>query len=707
MKEVDVSDVFFNVNGMKNLMEATSVAIVGASTDPTKIGGRPIAYMLKNGFQGKIFPINPNHAQVQGMQSYPKLEDVPEQIDLAIIVTPSFIVQDIVKEGIKKGIKSFVVFSSGFAESGPEGVKRQQELIRLVKEHKVNILGPNCLGAVNASTGLIASFTTAMEEGELQKGGFSLASQSGALGAYWIDLCLRAGIGYSKWITTGSECDLDASDGIFYLVSDPETRVIGVYIEDVQDTVKFRLALQQAAEKGKPVLIIKSGRSELGAKAAASHTGALSGDDVLYDACIEQFGALRVDSLGEMIDIARVFLYDSVPHRGSLAVMSVSGGAAVLIADEAQKQSLTLQPFQETTTEQLTEVLPDYVSVANPLDLTGNVVQNTQSIQQTLSAVSAESTNDVIVLFVGLMHSIADAFIDAIVQAKEKEGKPIVVIWVGAKRHAINKLIAKGIVVFEDIPQALSALGSTVRLLKVQEQAKKRAVLLEKIQPVAHQKESRKIRPLAEWQGKTLLSKLGVNGVAKNWLITSEQQIDGLDEVDYPVVAKLQADSLVHKSDIGGVILNIKDKEQLRTATKQLLSIAQKNNVDIIGVLVEPMAKIDHELLVGLRRDEHFGMTLTLGRGGVAVELDPDFVTGLLPLSADQIKSMLLSLRNARIFQGFRNQSPVPIDEVVEFIEKLCQIFAKDEALAEIEINPLAIAGKQIQILDAVVSQYE
>src|SRR5437868_1228329 len=265
------------------LLNARSVAIVGASADPTKISGRPIAYMLARGYTGQLYPVNPGRQEVQGLRCYPNLTAIGKPVDLAIIGTAAANAESAVLEGIASGVKAFVIFSSGFAELDEAGRALQQRLTQLAEVHGVAIVGPNCLGVVNAGTGLMATFTTALESHPLRQGRFSFVSQSGALGAYWMDIVLRSGIGFSHWITTGNECDVDAAEALNFLVSDPNTEVIGLYIEDIRRTEAFRHALDRAARAGKPVIAIKAGRSSAGAAAAASHTGALAGDDALYD----------------------------------------------------------------------------------------------------------------------------------------------------------------------------------------------------------------------------------------------------------------------------------------------------------------------------------------------------------------------------------------------------------------------------------------
>lgn len=686
------------------VLEARSVAIVGASADPGKIAGRPLAYMLSRGFVGKLFPVNPTRDQVQGLKSYPSLAAIGEPVDLAIVGTPAALVEDVVREGAAAGVKAFVVFSSGFSETGEEGAALQRRLGELARAQGVTILGPNCLGVANSATGLIASFTTALEETPIKQGGFAFVSQSGALGAYWMDICLRSGLGFSKWITTGNECDMDAASAIAYLADDPQTRVIGLYVEDIRDSEAFRRALRRAAEAGKPVIAIKAGRSQAGAAAAASHTGALAGDDALYDACLRQHGALRVDSLSQMMDVARLFLFDSVPQGGRLAVMSVSGGAGVLIADEAEGWGLELPALAPQTAEALAPVLPSFVKAANPLDLTGNVVQDTASISRALEAVARDPGNDAIVLFVGLMHSIATAFTDAIAHARQRTHRPIVVIWIGAKEESVAVLQQARIPVFRDIPPAVAALGGAVRLNGLRAAALAQPALPGRGPAAAS---AGKTMFLAEWDSKALLRGLGVAGIPAGVLVEGDLPGGLPAPLSYPVVAKLQASDVLHKSDIGGVVLGIADDEQLQTAVKRLRQIARDRGIDAMGILLESMQRFDHELLLGLRRDARFGPTLTLGRGGVEVELDPDVASRLLPLDAAGIQEMIGSLRCAKLLQGFRGRGAVDLPALAKQIAELCQAFLARSDLAEIEINPLAVGAGQAWVLDAVVSRYE
>lgn len=684
-------------------MGARSVAVVGASADPSKITGRPLAYMLARGFQGRLHPVNPAREQVQGLRAHPSLAAIGEPVDLAIIGTAAAQVESVVAEGIAAGVRAFVIFSSGFAELDDAGRVLQQRLAALARASGTLILGPNCLGLANARNGLIASFTTALEETPLRAGGFSLVSQSGALGAYWLDIVLRSGLGFDRWITTGNECDVDAAEAIDHLVDAPETRVIGLYLEQVRDVPAFRRALARAAAADKPVIVIKSGRSSAGAAAAASHTGALAGDDALYDACLRQHGALRVDSLSAMIDAARLFLFDSVPAGPRLGVMSVSGGAGVMIADAAEAQGLSLPAFADATCVALRQALPPFVQPANPVDLTGNVVQDRRSISLALQAVGGDGEVDAIVIFVGMMHSIAGAFVDALADARQRIATPIVVIWIGALDATVGALEGVGLPVYRDIPPALQALAA-VRQVRLLQAAAASSTLPSASGAGAGEGEAGRGHVISEWDGKQWLRQQGAVALPPGRLLPADRPPPADHGLQFPLVAKLQSAALLHKSEAGAVLLRIGSMAELATAVDRLAGIGRERQLAVQGVLVEEMIGFDHELLLGLRRDPQFGAVLTLARGGIEVELDPDVVTRLLPLDAMQVEAMLRGLRSARLFDGFRGRRGMDLPAIAARIAALCTWFEGQPCLMELEINPLAVRGDHAWALDALVT---
>lgn len=682
------------------LMAATRVAVVGASNDPGKLTGRPIAYMLKRGFTGEIIPVNPARDVVQGLKAYPSLAALDRPVDLAIVGTAPDLVEGVLREGIAAGIRSYVVLSSGFAEHDAQGAALQARLTALAQEYDVGIVGPNCLGVINATTGLIASFTTAMEENTLVAGGFGFVSQSGALGAYWLDLVLQAGLGVSRWVTTGNECDIDVAAGIAMLVDDPDTRAIGAYIEDVKHGAALRAALRDAARAGKPVFLIKAGRSSAGAVAAASHTGAIAGEDRVYDAFFAQFGAVRVASISELIAAAKLVLHGAVPQGERIGVMSVSGGAGVMLADAVEEAKLAFPRLEPETAAALAGVLPGYSKPQNPLDLTANVLSNTVMFHETLAVMGAAREVDACVLFIGLMHSISDVLADALLAARRESGKPFIVVWIGAPRAVAARLEAASIPVFEDIPEAVTALAHVMRGIR----ARSAAAALPDAPPATPR--GRASRTLTEWQSKALLRQMGGLALPEGVLVKTPQEVPAaLAHLPGPYAAKLQSPQMPHKSEHGAVRLGLKDAAEAAAAAVDLLAIGHDAHVQVDGVLLESMVGFDLELIAGLRHDPIFGPLLMVGRGGVEVELEPDIAMGFLPLDAAAVEHLLRRLRCARLMDGFRGRAPVEVAALARALAETGDRFLADPTLVEIEINPLVVRGGSTTALDALVTQ--
>ncbi len=668
---------------LRDLFEARSVAVVGASSDPGRIGGRPIAYMKALGFAGEILPVNPNRPEVQGLKAYPSLSAIGRPVDLVVIATPAAAVAGALKEAIEIGAKGAVIFSSGFSEQDSDGAQRQARLGEIAREGGLILIGPNCLGLIDVRARVAGSFTTALEEGGLTPGGFAFASQSGALGAYWLDMVRQTGIGISRWVSTGNEGGLDIAGVLEFLAEDPLTEVIGLYIEDIKDGVRFRDALMAARRSGKPVIAIKAGRSAAGAMAAASHTGALAGEFTSYEAFFRQFGVVLVHSLTHMVQVTKLFLNGAIPAGDRLGIVSVSGGAGVMLADAADLAGFSVEPLSEATRTALAGVLPSYAKPQNPIDLTGTVVQQRELFRQALHIVARAPEIDAIVLFIGLMHSIADELAEGLASVCAAVGKPVIVVWVGAPVAVRQRLEDAGIVVFPDIPETIAALAAARR--------PRRGMLSAGALPAtALANVSGQPQCISEHAAKRSVQLIGGIALPNGWLVRSVGEI-APDLSGSRYVAKLQSPELPHKSDHGAVRLGLTGREDVERAVADLLALGTRLGIPVDGVLIEEMVPFSIELLVGLRRDPVFGPMLVVGRGGITVELEPDTALAFLPLEDSDIETLLRSLRCRRLFDGFRGQPAVDVPAVAAAIGRLARGFLADPALVELEINPLAL----------------
>ncbi|MEQ9037062.1 MAG: acetate--CoA ligase family protein [Silicimonas sp.] len=670
------------------LLNPRSIAVVGASSNPMKVGGRPIAYMKKLGYAGDIYPINPKAEIVQGLQAYPSISAIGAPVDLAIVAAAAASVEDILRDGIAAGVKAFVVFSSGFGEYSAEGTEIQARLGQMCHDAGVLLLGPNCLGAINIRNHVIASFTTAMEDHDLIEGGFGFVSQSGALGAYWLDMVFQRGIGVSSWIATGNEAGIDVSDAIHHLANDPDTRLIGCYIEDIKDGPAFRDAALAAISAGKPIVLIKSGRSQTGAAAAASHTGALAGEDARYQALFDQIGIVRVNSLSEMVAVARLILMQPPASGSNIGVISVSGGAGVMLADDLDEAGFSVPPFDADTRARANDALPGFVSANNPLDVTGSVAGDSGIFSRVLDALGSASDHDSFVLFIGLMVSISKDLSDSLVRAFANRGKQVAVVWIGAPAEVVQELESHGLPVFADIPEAVQAM----KIARQFSAAREKAQQLDGTEwfaplPVADTLETR-----SEIRAQDFIRAHSNLAFPEQLLVgTAEEAANGLTTLSTPLVVKLQSPDMPHKSDHGGVRLGIADPETLKSTVQDMLEIADKSGLRLDGILVQEMSSVAQELIVGFKRDPVFGPLLLIGRGGVEVELRPDSKMAYLPLTGDAVLSMLRGLATAPLFEGYRGGAKGDLKALAQSLADLGNAFAADSSIEEIEINPLAL----------------
>ncbi len=677
-----------------------SVAVVGAADNPIRLGGRPVDYMLRYEYGGKIYPVHPKHQTIQGLKAYPSLSDIEGEVETAIIAVSAKLAEGVIEEGLRIGLKGFVVFTSGYAELGEEGRVAQSRLAAMCNEAGAVLLGPNCLGCADSHSRLAASFTTAMDTSSFSQGSFSLVTQSGALGSYWMAMVDRQDMGFSKFMATGNEAGVTVADGIAWLAEDDTTDVIGIYVEDIKDGDAFRRAALKAAACNKPILAIKSGRSAAGAEAAASHTGALAGEDANYQAFFDQYGIVRVNSLSEMIDTAKLLIMQPNPRGRRVAVATVSGGAGVMLADELDERGFTTPDFSEQTKDRLNEILPAFIAARNPLDYTGGVAGDPEFFDRIIKVLSDAEDHDAYILFNGLMESIAPQLVATLKSAFESSNKQIGVVWLGASEFVVSELEGAGIPVFADIPQAAMAFERAAQWIEGRDRANQRQQLTHPAITPSPQA----TRVLPEVRATELVNRLCSLEFPKSCLVKSEQEVSAaLANLKFPLVAKLQSADMPHKSDHGGVALGLDNEPDVVAAVKQMTSIATRMSVDFDGVLIQEMAPFAHELIVGFRRDPLFGPQLLIGRGGVEVELRPDTASAYLPLSAADVKAMLEGLDTGALLSGHRGGPAADLDALALNLSELSEGFLASPGVIELEINPLVLtrSGRMLA-LDAL-----
>jgi len=680
---------------LASILEARSLALIGASSDPGKLSGRTLLYLQKQKFSGQIYPINRSRKEILGVPCYNSVLDVGKQIDVALVFTQALEVITALNEGIRAGIKSFIVFASGFAEAGAAGADLQQELAAFARTHDIDILGPNCVGVMNSRTGLMATFSGAVQDLEIIPGGFSFASQSGALASYWLELTTRLGIGFSKWISTGNEADLTMADAVSYLSSDRDTKVIGLYLEGITDAHALGQSFTEATRSGKVVFALKAGATAAGAAAALSHTGAVSGSDDVWDAFFAQHGVVRCVSMTDMISLAKLPLMQPGSWGNRPALLSVSGGAAALLTDEAVRRGFEVADFSARSKALLADFLPAYAALQNPIDVTGAASSDPRIFSGCLEVLLGDAEHDAVVVFLSLSRGgVVDHFVEALLTHRTRFAKPLLVVSFGTLPENRLRLEAAGIPVYSDIPEVIHALA-VARQLHFQlprrdangpGETETSGQVLPRIHGAA-------TRVLPEHSGAELIGTSLPVVWPRQLLVADKQNFTALhSDLRYPLVAKLQSAALPHKTEHGAIKLGLRDAVATTDAIDALLEKAHQLGVPCDGVLLQEMFAFEHELLVGLREDAVFGPILVVGRGGINVEADRDIAIVLPPIDAVAVECALLKLRYAPTLQHGRGKAPVDIGMLAGRIAAIAQWYCVRPHIIEIEINPLAIA---------------
>lgn len=674
-----------------------SIAVLGASDDKTKFGGRLVAAIINHGYQGELFPINPRGVLVQGLPSYKSLADVGKPIDFVIVCLPQELVEQSLEAAGRVSAGAVLVYASGYAEKDAEGQHAQARMVAIARKHGFVLIGPNCLGLVNGAAKLAATSTVLMDFVSLEPGSLALATQSGALGTYWLDEALDAGLGIGKWVSTGNEADLSTAEILNYFVNDDETRIVSAYIESASHGDRLRKALLAAAAKEKPVIVLRSGRSKVGAKAVATHTGSLAGEDRIMTSLLDQYGVCQAGTLTEMIDLAKIFATQSPSTGRRACIISLSGGAGALIADAATAAGFQIPDVSDQTLKLLGALFPSYAKLSNPIDLTDRVIRDEDLLGRVLDVMLASNEFDAILVFVsGRNFKAITDYTSALTRHFPVWKGSHAAIWKSAPAGLLRSLQKEGVAVFNEIDAAVTALGRAVnaadrRSHLVASPAKPKSVFKSQI-------------AMTERSSKDYLRAAGLP-VPASMLVTEASQVDAaFAKLSGRVAVKLQSRDILHKSGHGGISLGLTAYDDVKAEVEKMMSLCIEGGFHFDGVLIEDMKIIEQEFVFGLRNDPNFGSMLTFGRGGTAVEVDPDIFTRFLPVSDADLRTNIACLRMFPLLEGFRGKSPVDIGKLVSVVRHLIDVYESDSSCMEIEINPLAIddCGNP-WILDALV----
>ncbi|MDP5183903.1 acetate--CoA ligase family protein [Blastococcus sp. BMG 814] len=685
------------------------MAVIGASSDPTKIGGRPIHHLRDAGFTGAIYPINPHRDEVQGIPALRSLDDVPGEIDLAIVAVPTGAVLDAVTACAGKGVKVAILFSAGFAEMGPDGAALQEQLVQVAGAAGMRLLGPNCIGAASGEIGAIATFAFAVQlpkpEGPLPR--VALVSQSGAIGGHSVAAALPRGFQFDPWVTTGNEADIDVADCVAYLAMDDSVSAIAVYMEGCRSGERLKAALDIAFQRRKPVIMLKAGESDVGAAAAASHTASLVGSNQAYDALFHRYNVCRVGSITELVQMSYALAVGRLPAGRRLGILTGSGGGGILAADAASVSGLEVPPLPAAAQERL-KAIWSAASVVNPIDTTAQVTNDPALLSSFLDVVLSEGDFDVVLLFltyIGMRRPWSDNVVESLRKVRAAHPDATVMVSMLGTDDVLRDVRALGMPLFEELGDAVTV---TARLGRLAENFT--------VRPEPEGWSGRTVRRLGPGEARTessakrLLSDIGIP-VAREVLVTSaEDAARAAEEIGGAVAMKVESPDVLHKSEAGGVVLDVASPDEAAAAYDRITGAVRSAvpDADIHGVLVAEMVTGGVETILGIQNDASLGATVVFGLGGIFVEVLGDVSCRLAPIGVEEAEAMIREVKGFDLLDGARGRPRCDVPALADALSKL-SFFAADnpDVLDSIDINPFIVLpeGQGAVAVDALVAR--
>ncbi|AVG41532.1 acetate--CoA ligase family protein [Achromobacter insolitus] len=691
---------------LSRLFDPQGIAIVGASATPGKIGAMPITLLLQHGYSGRIIPVNPRADIIAGLPALPGLDALDDAVDLAILAVPAAHAAQALERARPGQVGAAVVFTSGFSETGTDGAAQQERLCTIARERGIRLLGPNCLGFMNVRRNVYATFSPAPANGVVAPGGIGMVSQSGAFGAYAYSMARERGLGLSHWISTGNEADIDVADCIEWLARDTDTRVIMAYMEGCRDGAKLRRALEAARNADKPVVVTKIGRTQAGAQAAASHTAALAGDDAVYDALFRQYGALRARTIEEFFNLGYALdTWKRPPQGRRLGIFTISGGVGALMADEAADTGLALPEPAADAQARLLQRVP-FASGRNPVDVTGQAVSEPGLLLATADDMLADGRYDALAVFLaaaGSSEALWPTFEAFARQMQARHpGVPLAIsaLFPPARRRELERL---GCLVFPDPSAAIRTIGAVAGLGSGPAPG-----VVEASPATADAGALPLLDAYNEVQAMELLRQAGLPASPCVLAGDADAAVRAAASLGAACVLKVVSPDITHKSDVGGVKLNVQGDDALRSAYADILASVRQHRPDarIDGVLVAPMAPKGVECIAGVHCDPVFGPVVMFGLGGVFVEVLKDVSFRLAPFGRDDALAMIREIKGYALLQGARGAPPCDIGALAEALAALSRFaHARRADFSSVEINPLLALpeGQGVVALDAVV----
>ena len=699
------------MSGLDSLFYPKSIAVIGASRQPGSVGHSLLANLLMSRYQGIIFPVNPKATSVLGIKCYPRVLEISDDLDLAVVVVPSQVVASVLEDCGQMGIKAAIVISAGFKEIGGEGAELERRVLEVTRKYDIALVGPNCLGIINTDpvTQMNATFATGMPK----EGNIGFISQSGALCVAVLNYAQEANIGFSKFISMGNKAGVGENELLSYLRSDPKTDVILMYLEDLVDGREFmRIARETtgSAKKPKPIIALKAGRTLPGARAASSHTGSLAGSDRVYDAIFEQSGVLRVETLEELFDYVRGFSRQPLPAGLNVGIVTNSGGPGILATDACIRHGLNIPALGEATIAKMRRVLPKTASLHNPVDLVAEA-QAEQYETALRSVLRDRGIHSAIVILTATAFTRVDEISAVIVKVAAGSGKPVVCCLLGVfdVSKGVEILESGGIPNFrfpESAARVLSEMAKfTVWLRRPRTRARAYRVNKTKVESIFTSAKKDGRRFLLEPEAYDVLRAYRFPVIEARLAGNEEEAVRASRTLGFPVVLKIASPDVVHKFDFDGVRLGLGNEADVRAAYKDILSNVRLRlpEARIAGITVEKMAPPGKEIILGMSRDPQFGPVLMFGLGGIYVEALEDVSFRLAPIREGSAMAMIKKTKTHKILEGFRGGPAYDLEAIAECLKRLSQLVVDFEDIQELDINPMFVyeKGRGCRIVDA------
>jgi acetyl coenzyme A synthetase (ADP forming)-like protein len=690
------------------ILAPKSIAVIGASRSPTTLGHQILANLVKYGFTGTVYPVNPNAASVHSIKAWASVTAIPDPVDMAVVCVPKGHVAAVAEECGRKGVRGLVVISAGFREVGGEGVERERQLLEICRRREMRLVGPNCMGVLNADPAISMNATFAPSMPPFGRAGF--VSQSGAMGLSVLDYAQEYGIGIAQFVSIGNKPDVSGNDLLLHWEDDPGIEVILIYVENFGNPRRF-LEIASRVTRKKPIIVVKSGRSRVGARAASSHTGALAASDTAVEALLAQAGVLRAGSVEELFDLAMAFSGQPLPRGRRVAVVTNSGGPGILAADALEANGLTVAELDPTTVARLRPLFPEEASLRNPLDMIASATP--PGYRAALGALLDDPGIDTVIpIFVPPLGVRQADVAEAIVAAKTVgPDKPLLAVLMGRQGLPQGKaeLHTVSIPAYIFPESAARALGAMCRYREWRERPLPAAESLTVDQSCAAailaKAESEGRERLDEIEALELLRSYGIPTASAVLARSVEQVVAAADGMGYPVVMKIVAPTIIHKTDVGGVQVGIGNAEEARSAYDEIMAGARRAQPDapITGILVQQMVKGGRELIVGMSRDPSLGPMLMFGLGGTLVEVLGDVIFRLAPIHRLDAADMVRGIRGFRLLSGVRGAPPADLHALEDVLLRVSRLVSDFPQIAELDLNPVLAFAEGARAVDARV----